>query len=52
MLEIADLYVGYYRDLNILQGVNLTAESGQNHHDSGRQRRGQIDHAQGHLWLS
>ncbi len=28
MLDIADLYVGYYRDLNILQGVNLRAESG------------------------
>jgi branched-chain amino acid transport system ATP-binding protein len=25
-LEIKDLYVGYYRDLNILQGVNLQAE--------------------------
>lgn len=29
MLEINDLYVGYYRDLNILQGINLTAPSGQ-----------------------
>lgn len=28
MLEIQDLYVGYYRDLNILQGINLTAKSG------------------------
>jgi branched-chain amino acid transport system ATP-binding protein len=28
MLEISDLYVGYYRDLNILQGVDVTAESG------------------------
>lgn len=28
MLEIHDLYVGYYRDLNILQGVNLTAQEG------------------------
>ena len=28
MLEIRDLYAGYYRDLNILQGVNLTAEKG------------------------
>lgn len=28
MLEISDLYVGYYRDLNILQGVNLTAAEG------------------------
>lgn len=28
MLEITDLYVGYYRDLNILQGVNLTAQEG------------------------
>ena len=28
MLEIKDLYVGYYRDLNILQGVNLTAKEG------------------------
>ncbi|MEZ4713001.1 MAG: ABC transporter ATP-binding protein [Caldilineaceae bacterium] len=28
MLEIRDLYVGYYRDLNILQGVNLTAREG------------------------
>jgi branched-chain amino acid transport system ATP-binding protein len=25
MLEISDLHVGYYRDLNILQGVNLVA---------------------------
>jgi branched-chain amino acid transport system ATP-binding protein len=28
MLEVKDLYVGYYRDLNILQGVSLTAETG------------------------
>lgn len=26
MLEISDLYVGYYKDLNILQGVSLKAE--------------------------
>lgn len=26
MLEINDLYVGYYKDLNILQGVSLNAE--------------------------
>ncbi len=25
MLEVEDLYVGYYKDLNILQGVNLKA---------------------------
>lgn len=29
MLELNDLYVGYYRDLNILQGVNITAREGQ-----------------------
>ena len=28
MLAIYDLYVGYYRDLNILQGVSLQAEGG------------------------
>ena len=28
MLEISDLYVGYYRDLNILQNVTLTAQEG------------------------
>jgi branched-chain amino acid transport system ATP-binding protein len=28
MLEVHDLYVGYYKDLNILQGVDLTAEKG------------------------
>lgn len=28
-LEIEDLYVGYYRDLNILQGVTLTAQERQ-----------------------
>lgn len=28
VLEIKDLYVGYYRDLNILQGVNLKAQRG------------------------
>ncbi len=28
MLEVRDLYVGYYEDLNILRGVNLTAEEG------------------------
>ncbi len=28
MLAITDLYVGYYRDLNILQGVSLHAEGG------------------------
>ena len=29
MLVIEDLYVGYYRDLNILQGVTMQADSGQ-----------------------
>ena len=28
MLEVNDLYVGYYRDLNILQGVSMQAEGG------------------------
>jgi branched-chain amino acid transport system ATP-binding protein len=28
MLEVKNLYVGYYRDLNILQGVDLTAQEG------------------------
>ena len=28
MLEIKNLYVGYYADLHILRGLNLTAESG------------------------
>lgn len=28
MLVIEDLYVGYYRDLNILQGVTMQADSG------------------------
>ncbi len=28
MLELKDLYVGYYRDLNILQNVTLTAHAG------------------------
>ena len=28
MLAIDDLYVGYYRDLNILQGVSMQAEDG------------------------
>ncbi len=28
MLEVHDLYVGYYKDLNILQGVDMTAEEG------------------------
>jgi branched-chain amino acid transport system ATP-binding protein len=27
MLEVRDLHVGYYKDLNILRGVNLTARS-------------------------
>lgn len=27
-LEVMDLYVGYYRDLNILQGIDLKAERG------------------------
>ncbi len=26
MLEVKDLYVGYYKDLNILQGVSMTAQ--------------------------
>ena len=26
MLEVKDLYVGYYKDLNILQGVTITAQ--------------------------
>jgi len=29
MLEVEDLYVGYYRDLNILQAVNLVARENQ-----------------------
>lgn len=29
MLNVEDLYVGYYDDLHILQGVNLTAQAGQ-----------------------
>jgi len=28
-LEVQDLYVGYYRDLNILQGIDLRAQRGQ-----------------------
>jgi len=28
MLEIKDLYVGYYKDLHILQGVSITAQTG------------------------
>jgi len=28
MLEVRELYVGYYKDLNILQGVTITAEKG------------------------
>lgn len=28
MLEVRDLYVGYYKDLNILQGVSMRAERG------------------------
>jgi branched-chain amino acid transport system ATP-binding protein len=28
MLEVRDLYVGYYKDLNILQGVSVTAQAG------------------------
>jgi branched-chain amino acid transport system ATP-binding protein len=27
-LEVKNLYVGYYRDLNILQGINIQAETG------------------------
>jgi branched-chain amino acid transport system ATP-binding protein len=29
MLEVKDLYVGYYKDLNILQGVSITAREAQ-----------------------
>jgi branched-chain amino acid transport system ATP-binding protein len=28
MLEVNDLYVGYYKDLNILQGIDIKAETG------------------------
>jgi branched-chain amino acid transport system ATP-binding protein len=28
MLRVEELYVGYYKDLNILQGLNISAESG------------------------
>ena len=28
MLELKDLYVGYYRDLNIIQGVDITVKKG------------------------
>ena len=27
MLEVSDLYVGYYKDLNILQGINIRAQT-------------------------
>ena len=27
MLEVKDLYVGYYKDLNILQGINIRAQT-------------------------
>ena len=29
MLEVKDLYVGYYKDLNILQGININAPKNQ-----------------------
>lgn len=29
MLEVKDLYVGYYKDLNILQGITITAREAQ-----------------------
>lgn len=29
MLEVKDLYVGYYKDLNILQGIDMNAPTGQ-----------------------
>jgi branched-chain amino acid transport system ATP-binding protein len=29
MLEVKDLFVGYYKDLNILQGVSITAQEAQ-----------------------
>ena len=28
MLDVRDLYVGYYKDLNILQGIDIKAETG------------------------
>ena len=28
MLEVRDLWVGYYEDLHILQGVSVTAQTG------------------------
>ncbi|MBE9474531.1 MAG: ABC transporter ATP-binding protein [Chloroflexi bacterium] len=28
MLEVKDLYVGYYKDLNILQGIDIKAQTG------------------------
>lgn len=28
MLEVKDLFVGYYKDLNILQGISVKAEKG------------------------
>lgn len=28
MLEVRDLYVGYYKDLNILQGIDMTIQTG------------------------
>lgn len=28
MLEVRDLHVGYYKDLNILQGIHVTAQAG------------------------
>ena len=46
MLEIKDLYVGYYEDLHILRGLSLTAETGKMTDDSWRERRRQIHLAQ------
>jgi len=46
VLEIQNLYVGYYRDLNILQDITIKVRKNQNHCDSWCKRSRKINCAQ------
>ena len=52
ILELRELYVGYYRDLNILQNLNIKARKNQITAILGANRGWQVDCDQSSIRLS
>ncbi len=52
MLEVHDLYVGYYKDLNILQGIAIKAETGKITAVLGANGVGKSTLQKSDLWIS